>query len=828
ARFDYGTALATLVASAFLIEALLHAGMNLSAFPFTGRNLPLLSVNSNTDLPRWTIFFTLAVLALFSRFGGRRDEQGEYTEEVVSLISTDSPHGTPDREPLRAYALALALLIAMPLLLWLSVAHRGLLLARDKKLDEPVDWSETLRIVNQMIAEGRIIVDQQRQTIEFKDATLNIKESDFIEEERARFNALPLEEKAQEAGLSDFKGDLAAVHNVDEYDRLMDKVRRNTPTTHSRGHVSLFRLVPTSNWIDPQNPSAGVEYRAEANPDFNTQVSFHTSLRQQDCPRATFRDGQRQIVGGAWVMGDWVKTYDPYVALPWVGTLADALDAEWKNDGARRFGTLSLDRALQEAAHKFAAVKVRALFQEQLAANRELPKPAALFPPRVAVSVLSLPTGEVLALGGWPRMTPGRLWRKSEERGEWLPPARWIEERAPRSLEVRYGGDRNFDSNIVVGSSTKPLWASAALAVHPNLDRQLRVRGTDNPEDEVFGIRIVPPAENGEDHGWNVTPRNDWVDFKTSLAASDNRYQVRLGFLGLAEREGGIVADGGASSSEKEAMGASEPWRRVPQFPPSITFSPAHPFALTNLASTPLAQKLQTMFGISVESADHACRLSFWTKDEHDDLSDRERPQGRAQPTDRFKAISPAHVNFDLDTIRRPRDFVSLLLGGGTNLWANVDLAAAFATCVMGEPVVAHIIKTDAPVVTLEARKPFPEIAARVRVGLEAVVASGTATDDLKQGGALDVLRRMPDAKLYAKTGTLQADKDAPSTSRIIFAAVRWDSSGRKVKNGLVISVVGERAQLHTATRWLAEFIVQNEGDIRRLLGYGDKPAPRK
>jgi cell division protein FtsW (lipid II flippase) len=827
-RFDSGTALAALVASAFLIEAILHAGMNLSAFPFTGRNLPLLSVNSNTDLPRWTIFFTLAVLALFSRYNGQRGEQGE-SSEADSVITRHETGRAPAREPLFNYAIAVGLLSIIPLLLWLHVAHRGTLVARDKKLGEPVGWSDTLLAVNQMVAEGKIIVDQQRQTLEFKGTDLNIKDSDFIEEERVRFNALPLEEKAQEAGLSDFKNDLAAVGSVGDYDRLMNKVRRNTPTAHSPGHVSLFRLVPTSRWIDPQNPAEGVAYRVEANPDFNTQVNFHTSLRQEDCPRTTFRDGQRQIIGGAWIMGDWVKTYDPSVALPWVGALADALDAEWKTDGARRFGTLSLDRALQESAHKFVAIKGRALFQEQLAANQQQPKPDPLFPPRVAISILSLPTGEVLALGGWPRMTPGRLWRsKPEDHGEWLPPARWIEERAPRSLEVRYGGDRNFDNNIVVGSSTKPLWASAVLAVHPNLDRLLRVRGADDREDEVFGIRIVEPEKSGDDRRWNVMPRNDWVDFKTYLAASDNRYQIRLGFLGLAERDGAQVSDGGASNSEKEALGASAPWRRVPQFPASIAFSPAHPHVIDNLALTSLAQKLHTMFAISVESADLARRRSFWTKDERDDLNDRERPKDRAQPTERFDAISPAHVNFDLDTIKTPRNFVSLLLGGGTNLWANVDLAAAFATCVAGEPVVAHVVKSDAPFVALDGRKPFPEIAARLREGLEAVVSSGTASADMKQLGALEVLHRMTDARLYAKTGTLQADKDAPSTSRIVFAIVRWDAAGKKIKNGLVFSVVGERAQLHTATRWLAEFIVANEGDIRRLMGYADPSAPRK
>ena len=48
-RFDTGHGLATLITAAFLLEAIFHAGMNLTAFPYTGRDLPLLAVGSFTD-----------------------------------------------------------------------------------------------------------------------------------------------------------------------------------------------------------------------------------------------------------------------------------------------------------------------------------------------------------------------------------------------------------------------------------------------------------------------------------------------------------------------------------------------------------------------------------------------------------------------------------------------------------------------------------------------------------------------------------------------------------------------------------------------------------
>lgn len=814
ARFDFGHGIAALVAGSLLLEALLHAGMNLGAFPFTGRNLPLLSVISNTDLPRWTLLCLLALLGLFARHGGAAG----YTKDSASIISETAGDARLAEEPRRPFVLGVSLLVLTHVLLGASVAYHAVRVLRDPALDRPVGWDETLAAVRRLITEERIYVDHQSKEIKFKEDSLNVMRGDFIAEERERFNALPAEEKVGEVGLGDFMQRLRETKGLEEYGQLLGRLRWLASLDEGWKRASLFRLSPTYD---------GLSYRVEPNPDFNTQVSFGVSLKPEDCPRVIFRDDDRRpVIGPAWVMGEWFRAYDPDAGLPWVETLASALDAEWKQNRSqpaevnRRYGTLSLRRGLQDTAAKFAAARGGALYQRLLEENEKAGGREAVLPPRVGLTIMGLPDGEVLALGGWPRMAPGRLWRRGDGKSEWIPPAEWVTTTAPRSIERRYGSDRNFDL-VVVGSATKPLWASAVLSLHPGIERLLRVRGADELEGDIFGIRIAGEPETGkDDQRWRVVPREEWVDFKNYLALSDNRYHLRLGFLGLAEEIGAGVRPAGESPSVKESMDGKNAWGRVPAFPATLLFSARRGDAIANLHTTHLARALRSMFAVPVATSESARRVSFWTKDQHDDFGRAQ--QGRGWPTPLFDSISPAPVNLGLDAIKTPRDFVSVLFGGKTNLWGNVDLAAAFATSLGGRPVVPHITANDVPVVTAEDREPFAAVAARLRPGLEAVVHGGTATADLRQSGALEFLTGLKGYKLYAKTGTLQAEKGEENTSRLVLAIVRWDDEAAgRIGSGLVFSVFGERADERTATRWLSEFIVQNRDEIRRLLEAG-------
>jgi hypothetical protein len=246
------------------------------------------------------------------------------------------------------------------------------------------------------------------------------------------------------------------------------------------------------------------------------------------------------------------------------------------------------------------------------------------------------------------------------------------------------------------------------------------------------------------------------------------------------------------------------------------------------------------MFAINPGGTPLGARVSFWTNNEADDLAahsgtnvTRPTEEAGTPSTAGFVAISPFAPNLRLDGISNPRDYVSLLLGGRTNLWSNVDLAAAFTTSITGRPLAAHIIQSDSAFQYLATRESFPRTAEKLRPGLSSVVTEGTFRDALidknhdPAGGqrALTVLNSLAaNYRIYAKTGTLQTtptdrNSKARYTSRVVLAIVRWDNTRPdSMPSGLVFSLVAEMTDEGNASRWLGQFLVDNEREIRRLL----------
>jgi hypothetical protein len=70
--------------------------------------------------------------------------------------------------------------------------------------------------------------------------------------------------------------------------------------------------------------------------------------------------------------------------------------------------------------------------------------------------------------------------------------------------------------------------------------------------------------------------------------------------------------------------------------------------------------------------------------------------------------------------------------------------------------------------------------------------------------------------EVYAKTGTLGEEEGKPWTSRLVLALVKWD--GKKIKKGLVFSLVIERGKVGLAADWLGEFLADNWSKITPLL----------
>ena len=547
------------------------------------------------------------------------------------------------------------------------------------------------------------------------------------------------------------------------------------------------------------------------------------------------------LIGPAWVMGKWRLAAANDSGIPWLNTLAEILNRSGSllsqkeiRDWLTKF---TIDRLLQKPLQEFVRVHGRELYAETLESaptvksyNQDGKKVYQRLPPRAAISIIDATDGEVLALGGWPCTVDESEWITLPS-GEVVPPVQWLERKGPWRLKTRYLDDRNFD-RMLMGSITKPIWAAGVLAVHPKLDRQLVVFGGPEMEQDIFGIPLhvhpwkVPAGSRSLDGG-------PGCDFQSYIALSDNRYQVRLGFLGLSEEmRGPVLAAPGTSLSDKESMdGGKTAWHRFPKFAESLQFNANNPgHSLMALDEIPLFEELRHMFGLEYrDELDPAFqvghRVSFWSGDRRDDvglqIKGKEELEGRRHMLQLLEGLSPASANLALN-LPPPqdtgwakqswttRDYVNILLGGGTNAWANVDFAGAFASAVIGRTVTPHI--TSAQESTDLKGEEFVSISESLRPGMRAVLTKGTA--HWMSPKALNILAELPGVNSYAKTGTLDEDYDV---SRIALALIRWKDKSH-VDRGLVISIAVERGKAGQATRWLGDLIESQATFLREYF----------
>jgi hypothetical protein len=566
-----------------------------------------------------------------------------------------------------------------------------------------------------------------------------------------------------------------------------------------------------------------LSYEITGNPDYNIVHSFSEDPAEEELQPVAIRgrNGPVEVLGRAWVMGRWV--YAPSVearqlGLGWIHDAGQALIRVRSGQRARA-AQLTIDAELQRIAQTTAEAAGRQLFNELIDERA----PAAL-PPRVAFTIMRATTGETLAMGAWPRAASGDRWRShaaSDGKRSWREleaPLSWLGTSAPRPLASRHSVDHNFTA-IEMGSAAKPFWATAALTVHPQLDRMLVVQN--GPCDHVANERCyeremfgVPVANKG----WQVSAHARWVDFSTYLAASDNRYHTRLGFLGLARAGANGVADDGRGRSpggRESLAGNRTAWNRYPALADSTEHSRDRASHLANLHQQPMATRMRDLFGARSgtprpEGEMRRYLLSFWSGDERDDL----RASNGLEP---MAAISPEAVDLRLNRIRETREFVAVLLGGASSRWSNIAAAAAFSSWAMSRPVIAHIVAREGAAVPLASRTAaFDERAAtaagKLRTGLRRVIADGTA---LAIRPRVEPLARRYD--VYAKTGTLATiDRERP-TSRMLMVIIARDGEG-KARNAITLSFVAERSSTGFATAQVGRFVERHQAELVRLL----------
>ena len=859
-RLRVGDMLAIAIAAALLGEALAHAAMNVAQLWFSGRNLPLLATASNSDVLRWALLLGLMCQALLWTSGLRADAFDSIPETAVTRTTVFDPEFGERRRRwanravmaaivllglIVAYAtrdfawLAFALTIPLamllrrreyaalallPALVVLVLVVRGSVRALRNSEYDVLTWSRLLKRVDELDDAGMLRFDPQTKRILFRDAEGRLTDrptgATLLEAEVLRFNSLPANLRMDGGRASLPASFFNGLSDPGAYSRRMYELWQRETELAARTRPSVFAVRRVEN--DAEG-TAETTFEVTGNPDYNIMHSFADAREESEVQPVAIRgrSGDVQLLGRAWVMGQWVyaPTLDARrLGLGWMEPFGDAL-LRVPPERRGRLGKLTLDAELQKLTQATVDAAGREIHSSLIAAGAVSP-----LPPRVAFTIMRGTTGEVLAMSSWPHPAAsdrwssrtvtvgGRTWVERE------PPSSWLDATAPRALASRHSVDHNFAA-IEMGSAAKPFWAAAALTVHPQLDRLLWTRNGDCDrvvekrcyERQMFGVELGK--------GWQVTayPAR-WVDFPTYLAASDNRYHTRLGMLALARENDGHIADDGRgrSRSGRESLTARPvAWDRYPALPDGMGHTRDKPLAIANLHEQPLATRMRDLFGVhtgapSAEGELRRHHVSFWSGDETDDL----RTSDALEP---LAVVSPEAVDLRLNRITHTRDFIAVLLGGSTSRWSNVGAAAAFSSWAMQRPVVPHMVagvESPKPLASRVAAYDDDAKAAaeKLRAGLQRVLNEGTAIAIRPQ---LRALRARYD--VYAKTGTLATvDPDRP-TSRILLIVVARDDRGRP-RNAVTLSFVAERTSPGFATAQLGRFIDNHEAELVRLL----------
>ena len=300
-RASWLTELLYIITGAFLLETLAQVLMNsMQIIPFTGRNLPLLSVSSLSDVLRWSVLFSCAVLIMVAD----RDPQ----DEAV----TKSWHWTA-----KALAAAVFIVCISPIF----ILMQGQL--ADKTLESPKPSGEialgAVPPTYDRDAEVRSQLEQIRNELKFESATDRIVFTSSEEENRnrdtqlqqeiERFNGLPDSLKIVSPGGNSLKSpsdankfiaDITSLTTVDGYMKLMDKWKKDASPAQSATSPPLFRVEERFPLADAdQFPESGKPtYTIQANPAYDAVIDLDTRLTPDGLKTIAWRNGS----GDSWLL----------------------------------------------------------------------------------------------------------------------------------------------------------------------------------------------------------------------------------------------------------------------------------------------------------------------------------------------------------------------------------------------------------------------------------------------------------------------------------------------------------------------------------------------
>ncbi len=369
-----------------------------------------------------------------------------------------------------------------------------------------------------------------------------------------------------------------------------------------------------------------------------------------------------------------VNLVDPELAaeLPYFQQLQDALNRfVQQHPHPEQIGQpnihLTIDRGLHSSVNRIFLDAVRGFDARRSAVSNIQLEPAC-------ICIINALNGDVLAMPSYPAPADIQSLRQRAQGGS-LPS---VTEAKLRRLSL----NQNL-TLIPIGSTTKPLFASAVWDTNPEL-RKLVIEEPAGGRSELLGYRLTAPYGT-------VGPRH--VDAKGFLRMSSNDYTLHLGLLMLAKgvtfgANGAPIFPAGKADLSAFFRGDTIPGGLdrpdVPAFPKlAECYDVGLVQRLTDGASAMwdagLLQPMLRQLGVKDAAMQAAAEGA---------VPDKSMADMREILYNSFSSVLPERANLQLDTVSSVRGkYTSMLLGSGTNYWSNVKLAEAYARLGTGRKV---------------------------------------------------------------------------------------------------------------------------------------------
>ena len=509
------------------------------------------------------------------------------------------------------------------------------------------------------------------------------------------------------------------------------------------------------------------------------------------------------------INGRWQRTPEE-PEPPFTADVVTALDAAFQRRGddgrpqlSQRQAARSFDLALSLDARLQSEVQARLERYARTLRDRDEP------PFRAAVTIMDANAGDVLAMATYPTAQDLEGWTGAS---------------GARNRLLR---NHNF-SRLPVGSVAKVMLAAAAVDDAPVLlDLEIPAYAGGEME-SLLGLALDPVLK---DHSvWGG--EDGWIGFEEFIEKSSNKYAAVLMTLAAGVDESGArflppTADPDVPNrlpeSDRFRLAGGETFTMRPglRLPVEEYDGPepseesgldadelAEVGTITTAEHLGFAESLREVFAVPVSSKNPSDEANRFAPGSGDDLVDTSAWQpllahlygAEEIPFDHpFYGVSPERANLALNLVDDyRRQYLSIVLGGGSSTWTNPEVARFFAQLVTGREVRPNLVRRIDPAdgEAIDVEPDFPPLemneTARRRLGVALTRVAGP-------GGTARSLRdrlRALDARLAAQGETLGFFSKTGSPDNVAFVptntgqaldelirrgALRLDAGGRVV-----------------------------------------------